>query len=105
MTGAPAFNNIFCGCEIAMKRKVKSKHTIAGIVVPGTWDHNGNVTGVTIQAYDEKAYHVEHGQLGKELLNHIHEKVEVDGKIREKINGSVSICVKSYKVIAGVGGS
>ena len=105
MTGAPAFNNDSSGCEIAMKKKDKIINTIKGIVVPSTWDNQGNVTGVTIQAYDEKAYHVEHGQLGKQLLNHIHEKVEVDGKIRERINGSVSIHVKSYKVMAGVGGS
>jgi hypothetical protein len=85
-----------------MKRKEKSKHAIAGIVVPGTWDHQGNVTGVTIQAYDEKVYIVEHNQIGKELLNCIHEKVEVSGKIRERINGSISIRVKSYKVMAGV---
>ena len=85
-----------------MKKKDKSKSTIKGIVVPGTWDHQGNVTGVTIQAYNEKAYFVEHTQLGKELLNHIHEKVEVDGKIRERINGSISIHVKSYKVMAEV---
>jgi len=83
-----------------MKKKDKSKHAIAGIVVPGTWDHQGNVTGVTIQAYDEKVYIVEHTQLGKELLNHIHEKVEVSGKIRERINGSISIRVKSYRVMA-----
>jgi hypothetical protein len=85
-----------------MKRKDKSKHTIAGIVVPGTWDHQGTVTGVTIQAYDEKAYLVEHTPLGKELLNHIHEKVEVAGKIRERINGNISISVKSYRVMADV---
>jgi hypothetical protein len=83
-----------------MKKKEKSKNTIAGIVVPGTWDHQGNVTGVTIQAYDEKAYLVEHSQLGKELLSHIHEKVEVAGKIRERINGSISIRLRSYKVMA-----
>ncbi|MGD2270508.1 MAG: hypothetical protein PVI06_08925 [Desulfobacterales bacterium] len=83
-----------------MKRKEKSKNTIAGIVVPGTWDHQGKVTGVIIQAYDEKAYLVEHSQLGNELLSHIHEKVEVAGKIRERINGSISIRLRSYKVMA-----
>jgi hypothetical protein len=96
------FNNKYIGCEIAMKRKDKSKHTIAGIVVPSTWDNKGNVTGVTIQAYDEKAYMVEHALPGEELLSHIHEKVEVDGKIRERINGSISIRVKSYRVMAEV---
>lgn len=85
-----------------MKKKDKSKHAIAGIVVPGTWDHQGNVTGVTIQAYDEKVYIVEHTQLGKELLNYLHKKVEVFGKIRERINGSISIRVKSYRIMAEV---
>jgi hypothetical protein len=88
-----------------MKKKDKIINTIKGIVVPSTWDNQGNVTGVTIQAYDEKAYIVEHVQLGEELLNHIHEKVAVDGKIRERINGSISIHVKSYKVMAEVAGT
>jgi hypothetical protein len=87
-----------------MKKKNKIKNTIRGIVVPSTWDNQGNVTGVTIQAYDEKAYIVEHVHRGEELLNHIHAKVEVEGKIREKINGSISIHVKSYKVMAEVAG-
>ena len=85
--------------KIIMKRKDKNKHTISGIVVPGTWDHQGNVTGIIIQAYDEKAYLVEHTQPGKELMNHIHDKVEVNGKIRERINGSISIGVKSFRVV------
>ena len=84
-----------------MKKKDKIKNIIKGIVVPSNWDNQGNVTGVTIQAYDETAYIVEHVQLGEELLNHIHAKVEVNGKIRERINGSTSVRVKSYSVMAG----
>jgi co-chaperonin GroES (HSP10) len=84
-----------------MKTKDKTKKTIKGIIVPSTWDNQGNVTGVTIQAYDEKAYLVEHVQPGDELLNHIHAKVEVDGKIRERINGIISVRVKSYSVMVG----
>jgi len=85
-----------------MSRKNKYSTTIKGIVVPGTWDHHGNVTGVTIQGYDEKAYIVEHTQSGRGLMDHIHERVEVTGKIRERINGNISVNVKSYKVTADV---
>ena len=91
---------ISLNCDIDIKKKVKDKNTIKGIVVPSTWDDQGNVIGVTIQAYDEKAYIVEHVQPGEELLNHVHAKVEVDGKIRERINGSTSVRVKSYRVMA-----
>ena len=87
---------------MAMKKKDKIKKTIKGIVVPSTWDSQGKVIGVTIQAYDEKAYIVEHVQPGEELLHHIHDKVEIDGKIRERINGSISVRVKSYNLMAEV---
>jgi len=69
---------------------------ISGIIIPAQWDENGNVIGVSIHTNDEKAYIVEHTKTGEELLDHVNQKVQVRGKIRERIDGRVLISVQSY---------
>ena len=70
---------------------------ISGIVIPSQWDANGKVLAVTIHANDEKVFLVERTKIGNDLLNLIHKKVEVTGKIRERFDGKTSIGNKSYK--------
>jgi len=85
--------------EAILVRKGKKKSNlplICGIIIPAQWDENGNVIGVTIHTNDEKAYFVEHTKKGEELLNYVNQKVEVRGKIRERMDGSVLISVGSY---------
>ncbi len=82
-----------------MTGKKKGKPTIEGIIIPSTWDDDGNVKGISIYANDEKEYLVEQNSSGKELLNHIHEAVEVIGKIRERLDGRLLIGVRSYRTI------
>lgn len=80
-------------------KKRAGKSMIAGIIIPAKWDDNGKVTGVTIQTNDEKVYLVEQTKTGEELLRLIRQKVEVTGKIRERLDGSTLIRVHEYKTI------
>lgn len=82
-----------------MLKKGKKKSNlplICGIIIPAQWDEDGNVIGVTIHTNDEKVYIVEHTKTGEELLNHINQKVEARGRVRERVDGSMLISVASY---------
>jgi len=70
---------------------------IEGIIIPSNWDDEGNIKGVSLHTADEKEYRVEHGGVGKELLSHIHRKVEAAGKIRERLDGRLYISVRDYQ--------
>jgi len=82
-----------------MTGQKKVKPTIKGIIVPAMWDDDGNVKGISICTIDEKEYHVEPNSIGKELLNYIHEKVSIKGKIRERLDGSLHISVRDYQTL------
>ena len=69
---------------------------IEGIIIPSNWDEEGNIRGVSLHTTDEKEYRVEYGRVGRELLAHIHDKVEATGKIRERLDGCLYINVRSY---------
>ncbi|MGD9193498.1 MAG: hypothetical protein PVF14_20830 [Desulfobacterales bacterium] len=60
---------------------------------------NGIVKGISINTNDEKECHVESNSRGKELLNYIHENVSIEGKIRERLDGSLHISVRNYETI------
>jgi hypothetical protein len=70
---------------------------IEGIIIPSNWDEDGNIKGVSLHTSDEKEYRVEHGGVGRELLAHIHQKVEASGKIRERLDGRLYINVHSFQ--------
>jgi hypothetical protein len=69
---------------------------ISGTINPAKWDDFGKVIGVAIKTDNQQTYIVEHTKAGEELLNHINQKVEAKGRIRERIDGSTLISVRSY---------
>ena len=75
------------------------KPIITGIILPSKWDDDGKVTRISIHTNDENEYIVDFSGAGKELLNLIHKKVEVKGKLRERLNGNVVIQIHSYKKV------
>jgi len=77
----------------------KRKPTIKGILLPSSWDESGNIKGVSLHTDDEKEYRVELNAMGKELLEHVHNNVEAIGKVRERLDGSLNISVRSYNTI------
>ena len=77
----------------------RSKPLIEGVVIPASWDENGIITGVSLHTSDEKEYHVEYGGVGRELLAHIHHKVEATGNIHERLDGRLYISVRGYLTI------
>ena len=76
-----------------------SEQRIEGIIIPSNWDENGLITGVSIYTSDEKEYLVQPSRLSKELLNHVHHKVEVSGKILQRPDERRQITPISYRRI------
>jgi hypothetical protein len=79
-------------------KKTKSKGTvIAGIVVPAIWNEYGQVTGTAINTFDEKEYIVERDKSGRALIKLLQKRVEVIGKIRERLDGKKTIRIQTVK--------
>ena len=81
---------------------MKNKNSeIFGIIVPSRWDENGHVTGVSVHTFDEEEYIVEPSGIGKVLTSYLQQKIEIIGKIKERIDGRKLINVRSYTVDHG----
>ena len=70
---------------------------IAGVIVPADWDQQGNVTGVSISAFDEQEYLVQKQVKGAELIQHVRKGAEVVGWV-EVEQGKKKITVKHYRL-------
>jgi len=82
-----------------VKSKRSPGRTVTGILIPQQWDDNGNVIGVSIQAFDESEYIVKTHKRGKKLLDFINQKVKVTGKIFEGEDGKLLVEVNRFEVI------
>ena len=83
-----------------MKKRTKNRQpSIQGIIIPSQWDDKGNIIGVSINTNDEKEYLIEPIGVGKDLLSLTQKKIEVRGKVRERIDGNRLIRVTNYKTI------
>ena len=84
--------------EAAMKRNEEDRLAkIAGLIVPADWDRQGNVTGVSISAFDEEEYMVQKQVKGAELIQHVRKDAEVVGWV-EVEHGKKKITVKHYRL-------
>lgn len=82
-----------------MKTKKNLDRTVTGIIIPQRWDSKGNVTGISIQAFDESEYIVKAYKRGIELFDFIHEKVKVTGKVFERLDRKDLIEVNRFEIL------
>jgi len=71
---------------------------ISGIIMPHNWDEGGRIIEIALYTNTEEVYAVEHNHITQELMNFMHNRVEVKGKIRKHQDGSKSIAVQNYMV-------
>jgi hypothetical protein len=83
---------------VGMKKAI-SRNGIEGLVIPNKWDDNGKVIGIAIHTDKEEIYIVAHNRVEKELLNQLHLKVRIEGKVMERLDGSKLIHVRSFQPI------
>jgi len=83
-----------------MKNKKSEQSKLQGIVLPNQWDDNGNVKRIVLSTNDEKEYSIEYSGQGKELLNHLQEMIEIEGKVLCRPSGSLYVKVSNYNILA-----
>ena len=76
-----------------------SKQKIEGIIIPSDWDEDGRIKSVSIYTSDEKEYLAQLNRLSRELLDHVHHKLEATGRILEHLDGSRQIILSRYRKI------
>ena len=79
-----------------MKKPASGKQKIHGIVTPAKWNEKGAVTGIAIQATNEEEYIVDLCKKGKELFKYINDKIEIEGKVKERVDGKKVITINKY---------
>jgi hypothetical protein len=72
--------------------------TITGIVLPSKLDEGGRPVRIIIQTDDRREYRIDFGGSGKELLTQLHQRVTVQGKLRQQLDGGETLIVRKYKV-------
>jgi len=81
------------------KKKAVSRNGIEGLVIPNRWDENGKIIGIAIHTDKEEIYIVAHNRMESELLNQLNIKVRIEGKIRERLDGSKLVQVRNFQPI------
>ena len=81
------------------KKKAVSRNGIEGLVIPNKWNENGKIMGIAIHTDKEEIFIVAHNRMEGELLNQLHIKVRIEGKIMERLDGSKLIQVRSFQPI------
>ena len=81
------------------KKRTVSKNSIEGLIIPNQWDDTGKTIGIAIHTNKEEVYLVAHNRMESELLNYLHLKVAVKGKIMERLDGNKLIHVSSFQTI------
>ncbi len=83
------------------KKKAVSKNVIEGLVIPNKWDENDKIIGIAIHTNKEEKYIVAHNRMEGKLLNQLHTKVRIEGKIMERLDGNKLIHVRCFRPILG----
>ena len=72
---------------------------IKGILIAKDWDENGRIISVQIASHEEENYALDIKEIKvQELLDHLHEEIEVIGELIANGKGSYKINVKKYKL-------
>ena len=85
-----------------MEKKLKnsSNSILCGIVLPTEWDTNGRVMRISINTHDESEYIIDYSGQGKELINHLKEMIEIEGKVIKRLSGHSYVKVSSFNVVS-----
>jgi formamidopyrimidine-DNA glycosylase len=81
------------------KKKAVSKNDIEGLVIPNKWDEKGKIIGIAIHTDKEEMFIVAHNRMEGELLNQLHIKVKIEGRIMERLDGNKLIHVRNFQPI------
>jgi hypothetical protein len=81
------------------KKRAVSRNDIEGLIIPNKWDESGKVIEITIHTDKEEVYLVARNRMESELLNQLHVKVRIEGKIMQRLDGNKLIHVRNFQPI------
>jgi len=79
--------------------ELSRKQVITGIIMPNSWDEQGNIVEVALYTDKEEVYPLEDSRLTRALMDLVQKQVEVKCKIQNRADGSPSIAVHDYRVV------
>ena len=94
LPGAPYFQRLE---PVVMK--LGQQTAISGIIMPHNWDETGRIIEIALYTNTEDVYVVEHNSLARELMNLLHKRVAIRGKLSEHPDGNRSIAANNYVLL------
>jgi len=82
------------------KTKKNANSILRGIILPTMWDTNGRVKRISLNTHDENEYMIDYSGRGKELLDHIQETIEIEGKVLQRMGGTLYLKVNNFNIIS-----
>lgn len=83
-------------------KKLRQAIDVTGIIMPNNWDEDGRIIGIAIYTNTEEVLGLEHNNITRELMNLLHRRVEIKGKINERPDGNATIAVQNYMVLKDI---
>ena len=84
---------------VKKEKKTASPASIKGIILPSKFNEQGQAARIALHTDDRKEYQIDFSGAGKELLKLTYQKVVVQGKLREQLNGRALLSVRHYEII------
>jgi hypothetical protein len=78
------------------------KNVITGIIMPNNWDDAGRIIEIALYTDTEEIYAIKRNSLTGELMNHLHKRARIRGKIREHPDGNKSITAQNYSLLKDI---
>jgi hypothetical protein len=75
---------------------------VRGLVIPVSWDREGNPREASIHSPGEIEYLIERNQIGEELLKLARQEVEITGVLTKKVKDRRTISVTHYELLRNV---
>jgi hypothetical protein len=66
---------------------------VNGIIIPVSWDANGNITGMAIATHKEEEYYIESDDKAAKLRSLLRQEVRITGVVKSK-DGNKIIKIK-----------
>ena len=80
------------------------KISITGIIMPNNWTENGEIIEIALYTNKEEVYLFERCSLADELINLMHKRVEITGRVRESQDGNKIIATKNFILLEKIEG-
>ena len=73
---------------------------VTGIIMPNRWDNNGRIIEIAIYTGAEEVYGVVPNSLAREIMmNCMHKRIAVQGRITERLDGNMAIAIQKFSVL------